>query len=84
VPTSVSRVSPHAGGSGAVVRPGSAFHSGRATRSAVVSNTRGCSPCAGTLCDLLPAGSATSAGEPVAVSSVNASQVSAATPGLSS
>ena len=50
----------------------------------MVSNVCGCLPWGGTLWTLVPVGTAATRGEPGAVSTVKASQVLAATPGLSS
>ena len=99
-PTRCTDVSPAFGSTGSESGGRSAFHTARASASAsTVSKVCGFSSGPGTLCTLRPIGSEISAGTPVtkapgsggsaagatgAVSTVNASQVSAATPGRGS
>jgi len=66
---------------GVVAWAGSAFQAARAVRSAEVSNTCGDWPGPGTLCTRVPAGIGTTAGDPGADASVNASVADADTPG---
>ncbi len=69
---------------GAVWRGRIAFHRGRASICSTVSKACGCSPGPGMLCTFRPGSSVSVSGEPAVPSRVNARDVLAATPGLSS